>query len=54
MLSNLCELGGMGAISTGIWFAAGRSAGLIAAGVFALVAGLALDGVKLPKRRRKQ
>lgn len=55
MLSNLCELAGMAAITTGVWEIAGRSVGLIFAGCLAVVVGLALDGIKVPrpKLRRK-
>jgi hypothetical protein len=53
MLSNLCELAGMVAITTGVWEIAGRSVGLIFAGCIMVVAGLALDGVKVPRPKIK-
>lgn len=53
MLSNLCELAGMAGISAGSWVMAGRGVGMIVAGTFALVAGLALDGIKLPSLRKR-
>lgn len=53
MLSNLCELAGMAGITAGTWLAEGRATGLIVGGVFALVTGLALDGVQVPKFWRK-
>jgi hypothetical protein len=49
MLSNLCELAGMATVTTGVWTLAGRGVGLLVAGGFAVVVGLALDGVKIPR-----
>ena len=53
MLSNLCELAGMGAITAGTWMSAGEAAGLVVGGLFAVVVGLALDGVKVPRLPRR-
>lgn len=53
MLSNLCELIGMAGITAGAWIGIGEPAGLAVGGACALIVGLALDGVSLPKFPRR-
>ncbi len=43
MISNLCELIGMAAITVGTWLAAGLAAGLIVGGVLIIIIALGLD-----------
>lgn len=54
MLSNLCELAGMASLTAATYLAAGDAAALAVGGVFAVIVGLALDGVKVPHRKRTQ
>lgn len=49
-MSNLLELAGMGLFTTAIYWLAGRPAAFIAAAVFLVVLGIAVDGNDLALR----
>ena len=53
MLSNLCELAGMGAVIASVYTLGGRGPAELVGGAFLVVIGFALDGIRLPWRRKQ-
>ena len=52
MLSNLCELAGMGAVVAGVYALGGQGPAELVGGAFLVLVGFSLDGLKLPRRRK--